>query len=969
MAEMCVETSLENTEVRSPQSPTFSSFRDQGNTPKLKSFIISRVNMEETPRSTVICKPMPPLMPMDHGNKGDPEDCPSPLARLHPKKRPRQETGCELDHQSFLKLRDFPDLPPVSPVLSGKFEGLDDFQSKTRPTASRPEKDSHLQISDPLYPYRLSPTLILRSTPSDLTASSPSSFSVDSPQTLSAFSRMPHSFVSLEDEPLVGSMTFSGRKRSRSPDGDTSLCESSETLRTPAKRCRDGAALDLSWSAQMIPVSDSRTPSYLEARGHPRSPLSYGQSQGLLSVASPSQGDAYDLYQLQGLLQTTLTHGGLLPSAGQTRSVAAPGYLPGHMGSATYPSGHQGSVIQPTPQHAGGVTHHPGQHSLGVTHHSGQSRGVTQLPGQSRGVTHHPGQSRGVAHHPGQSRGVAHHPGQSRAVVTHHPGQSRGVAHHPGQSRGVAHHPGQSRGMTQLPGQSRGVTRGQARGVAHTPSDGRGVARVLGHTPDQSRDLTYLGQTMVGERESAKPTEMGSQPLLNHLLKESSQTRPVCRVGSYHVDYDRLVEGGRYAGCALTSTVNSRLKPLLGSPLAGGSCEAGNKGHPFQLRTLLRPQNTTSPPLLTLGNQSRRMPSEVPYRFPFYDDVSKSSRTPSASSKNLEWVRPTSEEEKFGSIPIAEWTSSEVVDFLFNACHQLNFEYEDMKLVKLSGLKGSDLLKLDENGFKQLYKNYGDKVYRYFQEYKAKERRQFHGVELHPQCFANNHIYSSVFDNGDKSTLQPPLVPKDPLVTCETAAPYEVRYETLKDYRGLHCFEDGGKNLMSLNKLPTAALKSYAPLNAMSPPSLPNGILENISDPEQSTSEEEPRPEPPKKRGPGRPRKPENELKKKKKKTGRLWEFIRNLLLDPETCPSLVRWEDPEQGTFRFMQAEKVAQKWGDRKQNKDMNYEKLSRAMRYYYKTHIFEAVIGKRLVYKFGKNAKDWRPSNPNFPDLQTR
>lgn len=41
----------------------------------------------------------------------------------------------------------------------------------------------------------------------------------------------------------------------------------------------------------------------------------------------------------------------------------------------------------------------------------------------------------------------------------------------------------------------------------------------------------------------------------------------------------------------------------------------------------------------------------------------------------------------------------------------------------------------------------------------------------------------------------------------------------------------------------------------------------------------------------------------------------------------------------------------------------------RYYYKTHIFEAVLGRRLVYKFGKNAKHWQPANPNFPDLQPR
>ncbi|KAF2366346.1 Ets domain [Trinorchestia longiramus] len=125
---------------------------------------------------------------------------------------------------------------------------------------------------------------------------------------------------------------------------------------------------------------------------------------------------------------------------------------------------------------------------------------------------------------------------------------------------------------------------------------------------------------------------------------------------------------------------------------------------------------------------------------------------------------------------------------------------------------------------------------------------------------------------------------------------------------------------------------------------------------------EEKPPEPPKKRGPGRPPKPESE-RKKKKKTGRLWEFIRNLLLSPETCPSIVRWEDSETGVFRFVQSEKVAEKWGMRKNNKKMNYEKLSRAMRYYYKGKVFEPVLGRRLVYKFGVNAKGWNPNKGNF------
>ncbi|KAF6103152.1 ETS homologous factor [Phyllostomus discolor] len=88
-----------------------------------------------------------------------------------------------------------------------------------------------------------------------------------------------------------------------------------------------------------------------------------------------------------------------------------------------------------------------------------------------------------------------------------------------------------------------------------------------------------------------------------------------------------------------------------------------------------------------------------------------------------------------------------------------------------------------------------------------------------------------------------------------------------------------------------------------------------------------------------------------------LWEFIRDILLNPDRNPGLIKWEDRSEGIFRFLKSEAVAQLWGKKKNNSSMTYEKLSRAMRYYYKREILERVDGRRLVYKFGKNARGWR------------
>uniref|UniRef100_A0A3B3ZJH5 Uncharacterized protein n=1 Tax=Periophthalmus magnuspinnatus TaxID=409849 RepID=A0A3B3ZJH5_9GOBI len=88
-----------------------------------------------------------------------------------------------------------------------------------------------------------------------------------------------------------------------------------------------------------------------------------------------------------------------------------------------------------------------------------------------------------------------------------------------------------------------------------------------------------------------------------------------------------------------------------------------------------------------------------------------------------------------------------------------------------------------------------------------------------------------------------------------------------------------------------------------------------------------------------------------------LWEFIRDILIYPEKNHGLLKWEDRREGVFKFLKSEAVAQMWGQKKKNSSMTYEKLSRAMRYYYKRDILERVDGRRLVYKFGKNASGWK------------
>lgn len=57
---------------------------------------------------------------------------------------------------------------------------------------------------------------------------------------------------------------------------------------------------------------------------------------------------------------------------------------------------------------------------------------------------------------------------------------------------------------------------------------------------------------------------------------------------------------------------------------------------------------------------------------------------------------------------------------------------------------------------------------------------------------------------------------------------------------------------------------------------------------------------------------------------------------------------------FKLVEPEEVARRWGIQKNRPAMNYDKLSRSLRYYYEKGIMQKVAGKRFFlfefYKFG-------------------
>ncbi|XP_070536491.1 ETS translocation variant 1-like isoform X2 [Ptychodera flava] len=78
-----------------------------------------------------------------------------------------------------------------------------------------------------------------------------------------------------------------------------------------------------------------------------------------------------------------------------------------------------------------------------------------------------------------------------------------------------------------------------------------------------------------------------------------------------------------------------------------------------------------------------------------------------------------------------------------------------------------------------------------------------------------------------------------------------------------------------------------------------------------------------------------------------LWQFLVALLEDPGNA-TFIAWTG--RGLeFKLIEPEEVARRWGIQKNRPAMNYDKLSRSLRYYYEKGIMQKVAGERYVYKF--------------------
>ncbi|XP_041037200.1 protein c-ets-1-B-like isoform X1 [Carcharodon carcharias] len=90
-----------------------------------------------------------------------------------------------------------------------------------------------------------------------------------------------------------------------------------------------------------------------------------------------------------------------------------------------------------------------------------------------------------------------------------------------------------------------------------------------------------------------------------------------------------------------------------------------------------------------------------------------------------------------------------------------------------------------------------------------------------------------------------------------------------------------------------------------------------------------------------------------------LWQFLLELLLD-KSCQSFISWTG-DGWEFKLSDPNEVAKRWGNRKNKPKMNYEKLSRGLRYYYHRDIIHKTTGKRYVYRFAPDVQSLLGETP--------
>ena len=79
-----------------------------------------------------------------------------------------------------------------------------------------------------------------------------------------------------------------------------------------------------------------------------------------------------------------------------------------------------------------------------------------------------------------------------------------------------------------------------------------------------------------------------------------------------------------------------------------------------------------------------------------------------------------------------------------------------------------------------------------------------------------------------------------------------------------------------------------------------------------------------------------------------LWQFLYALLQEGHS--DIIQYTEDDSGLeFRIIEPDAIAIWWGYQKNHQNMNFDKFSRSLRYYYERKLIQRVYGEKFVYRF--------------------
>lgn len=269
--------------------------------------------------------------------------------------------------------------------------------------------------------------------------------------------------------------------------------------------------------------------------------------------------------------------------------------------------------------------------------------------------------------------------------------------------------------------------------------------------------------------------------------------------------------------------------------------------------------------------------------------------------------------EAFERSEISEWQKEDSLDWASSVCRRNCIDQSTLDLWAFREYAGTDLLRFTRDDFCRLIGTlYGPLFHREFQDLNTqREQGKMVGASNVFPSTSSFSSYPAGLEEGYESD------------------PWELSTEEFQDLDRYI----PGPIVNSFNDMDLQ--EQFQPIKSEDNLLIPEPVLQGTL--ETSTEHlKKIRPDAKK-----RPRGPKN------------WEFVIRLLADPKTNPSLIRWEDQSQATFRLVQPTAIAQMWGQRSNKPNLTYDNFARGLRYHYSTGALQAVSEKQLVYRCGPKA----------------